>query len=188
MLVPFVASDATSLAFTARAITEDQLDGAKESVHLERFPSAREELRRLCTVNLEHGGRGIGNAVEAQLTNPLTRALFDQAVKKGQMVVVSRCGKTAQLTSFIEIKVAAKRGPARWLDLMARFWRSSESPIRSDLSAGGVALLFGPRGASFIAPGVSRWAVGLGGRRRRFPWGHSWQPSPPSLRRRTASP
>jgi energy-coupling factor transporter ATP-binding protein EcfA2 len=41
-------------------------------------PEAWETLRALCTRDLSNGGRGIRNLIEAHLTNPLSRALFDR--------------------------------------------------------------------------------------------------------------
>jgi MoxR-like ATPase len=41
-------------------------------------------LRTLCLRDLSNGGRGIRNQVEAQLLNPLARALFDQNARAGE--------------------------------------------------------------------------------------------------------
>jgi len=41
-------------------------------------PAARRGLCQRCTEDLKHGGRGIGNALESELINPLARWLFDQ--------------------------------------------------------------------------------------------------------------
>jgi ATP-dependent Clp protease ATP-binding subunit ClpA len=42
------------------------------------LPEAREALRELCVSDLSNGGRGVRNKLEAHLTNPLARALFDR--------------------------------------------------------------------------------------------------------------
>lgn len=49
----------------------------------------RKELLARCTVDLAHGGRGIGNALESCFVNPLARALFEQDLEGKQTVSVS---------------------------------------------------------------------------------------------------
>ncbi|MCC6776087.1 MAG: ATP-dependent Clp protease ATP-binding subunit [Hyphomicrobiales bacterium] len=46
--------------------------------------SARAALRALCLADLANGGRGIRNQVEANLVNPLSRALFDRGARAGE--------------------------------------------------------------------------------------------------------
>jgi MoxR-like ATPase len=50
---------------------------------------ARDIIRKLVLNDLSNGGRGIRNRLEAQLVNPLARALFDQGVAAGAELVVS---------------------------------------------------------------------------------------------------
>jgi ATP-dependent Clp protease ATP-binding subunit ClpB len=50
---------------------------------------AREQLREVCTSDLENGGRGIGNLLESNLINPLTRVLFDRDCGPGAEVTVT---------------------------------------------------------------------------------------------------
>lgn len=50
--------------------------------------AVRESLREKCLANLDNGGRGIGNQVEAWFINPLGRALFDGDVKEGSAIEV----------------------------------------------------------------------------------------------------
>jgi hypothetical protein len=54
---------------------------------------ARSELLRMCAANLDNGGRGIGNVLEAALINPLSRELFDRDYPPGSTVVVSAVTK-----------------------------------------------------------------------------------------------
>lgn len=51
--------------------------------------AARGALRALCLADLSNGGRGIRNQVEAHLTNPLSRALFDRNAVPGQRFEIS---------------------------------------------------------------------------------------------------
>ena len=51
---------------------------------------AHETLVAECLTDLSHGGRGIGNRLEAVLINPLARALFDHAAAPGSTVTVER--------------------------------------------------------------------------------------------------
>lgn len=46
-------------------------------------PEAKASLRTLCLADLSNGGRGIRNQVEANLLNPLARALFDADAEPG---------------------------------------------------------------------------------------------------------
>jgi len=45
-------------------------------LELKLAPEVEARLRALCTADLTHGGRGIGNALESVFINPLARALF----------------------------------------------------------------------------------------------------------------
>jgi ATP-dependent Clp protease ATP-binding subunit ClpA len=47
-------------------------------------------LQGRCLADLSHGGRGVGNQLEAWLINPLARALFDQEVPSGARLKVAR--------------------------------------------------------------------------------------------------
>ena len=51
---------------------------------------AHDTLVTECMDDLTHGGRGIGNRLEAVLINPLARALFDVGVTAGQTLAVER--------------------------------------------------------------------------------------------------
>ena len=54
-----------------------------------RFPLRRARpWAAECLGDLTHGGRGIGNRLEAVLINPLARALFDFETSPGQTVGV----------------------------------------------------------------------------------------------------
>lgn len=60
-------------------------------------PDAMESLKALCLADLSNGGRGIRNQVEANLLNPLARALFDADAMPGNSYVVSSL-QSGQLT------------------------------------------------------------------------------------------
>ena len=49
----------------------------EHKLRLEIAPEARRRIFELCTPDLSNGGRGIGNALELVLVNPLSRALFE---------------------------------------------------------------------------------------------------------------
>lgn len=51
---------------------------------------AKAALQQLCLANLDNGGRGIRNQVEAHLVNPLARALFDSAAEPGSCLRIAR--------------------------------------------------------------------------------------------------
>ena len=55
---------------------------------LEETTRAWQTLVTLAGENLEFGGRGIGNAVEKYLLNPLARALTDQNWQSGNTYVI----------------------------------------------------------------------------------------------------
>ena len=46
------------------------------------------ELNALARLNLDNGGRGIGNVVESYLINPLSRYLFDNRVEQNADIKV----------------------------------------------------------------------------------------------------
>ena len=68
----------------ARRVAESH--GAK----LQLSPAARAALRREAVSRLAHGGRGVNNAVEAALVNPLARELFGQAAVPGETIMVDQ--------------------------------------------------------------------------------------------------
>lgn len=59
-------------------LTEALAQSAAAGFPAQIAPGARKALKALCTADLSGGGRGIRNAIEAHLTNPLARALFAQ--------------------------------------------------------------------------------------------------------------
>ena len=58
------------------------------TIKLEETSRAWQTLTALAGENLEFGGRGIGNAVEKYLLNPLARALTDQNWQSGDTYVI----------------------------------------------------------------------------------------------------
>ncbi|MCG8915217.1 AAA family ATPase [Actinokineospora sp. PR83] len=61
---------------------------AELGVRLELVPAAHAHLARLCSSDLENGGRGVGNLLESNLVNPLARELFDVNAGQGDLVEV----------------------------------------------------------------------------------------------------
>ena len=57
---------------------------------------AMQTLRAGSTQNLDFGGRGVANVIEAMLINPLARALFDLPSVPNEIVVtrIKRSGET----------------------------------------------------------------------------------------------
>ncbi|GAB2881009.1 AAA family ATPase [Streptomyces mayteni] len=71
-------------AEVARSIFDLQVDNIRslmrqdQRLHLRLTEKATERLAERCTADLDNGGRGIGNALETALINPLARALFEE--------------------------------------------------------------------------------------------------------------
>lgn len=68
---------------------------AAQGYHISASPEAKRSLANLCLRNLQHGGRGIRNQLEANLINPLARAIFDQNIQPGEpwRIVSAAAGK-----------------------------------------------------------------------------------------------
>jgi ATP-dependent Clp protease ATP-binding subunit ClpA len=49
-------------------------------------PPVREMVIKLSKTHLHHGGRGIRNAIDSSLVNPLNRVLFDLGIEAGSKV------------------------------------------------------------------------------------------------------
>ncbi len=56
---------------------------AQQDLDVTISPSALSKLKEVCLADLSNGGRGIRNQIEAHLTNPLARALFDADMQPG---------------------------------------------------------------------------------------------------------
>jgi AAA domain (Cdc48 subfamily)/C-terminal, D2-small domain, of ClpB protein len=74
------------LAKALRSVTERvaEVQGAR----LELSAAAHEALRLASVTQLDHGGRGVNNTVEAALVNPLATELFQTAPEPGEAIVV----------------------------------------------------------------------------------------------------
>ena len=83
---PDVGADIARLQLSNVLSTVQRTTGA----HVALSPSAEEDLVARATRDLTFGGRGIGNVIESALVNPLARALFEQEVKAGDSVSVTR--------------------------------------------------------------------------------------------------
>ncbi len=62
----------------------------QQQIRLELDPQVRDSLIGLARANLEHGGRGIRNILDAALINPLASALFDHGIEPGASVKLVR--------------------------------------------------------------------------------------------------
>jgi ATP-dependent Clp protease ATP-binding subunit ClpA len=62
----------------------------RHHAHLEIGADARKVLEEESIERLDHGGRGVNNAVEAALVNPLSRRLFHEPPQPGDTITVSR--------------------------------------------------------------------------------------------------
>jgi hypothetical protein len=66
------------------------LDGvAEQGIAVEISGAARATLAETCLADLSNGGRGIRNQIEAQLVNPLARALFDADARAGSRYTIA---------------------------------------------------------------------------------------------------
>jgi energy-coupling factor transporter ATP-binding protein EcfA2 len=85
-LEPTIVSDVLtkSLNSVAERVAEVQ-NGARLEVSAE----ARAQLEQAAIEGLDDGGRGVNNAVETMLVNPLARSLFHQPAKPGERLLVS---------------------------------------------------------------------------------------------------
>lgn len=90
----------------ADAILEAQIDkiarnlSSEKGLVLELSAEAFSALREEAIGNLDNGGRGIGNIVEAMLINPLSRYLFDNEVRDGSHVTVDSIDTASQPCSL----------------------------------------------------------------------------------------
>lgn len=64
-------------------------DLRERNLDIQISDNARQSLHDLCLKDLSNGGRGIRNQLEANLLNPLSRALFDQDAQQGESLIIS---------------------------------------------------------------------------------------------------
>ncbi len=86
----------------------------QQKIRLELAVPVRTRLVELGRNHLEHGGRGIRNALEAALVNPLAGALFDAAVPSGSTARVNRlldAGEQAAKRYAVEMEVDSDGQP-----------------------------------------------------------------------------
>jgi ATP-dependent Clp protease ATP-binding subunit ClpA len=71
---------------TAKLILDSQLNkitlslASEKNINISLSDESRETLLNSATGNLQNGGRGIGNIVESQFVNPLSRYMFDNNI------------------------------------------------------------------------------------------------------------
>ncbi|WP_018610704.1 AAA family ATPase [Uliginosibacterium gangwonense] len=73
-----------------------------EEFHLQLAMPAeiRSDLLARCTRDLSNGGRGIGNALESNFINPLSRALFAQEIEGKRRIVVTALAEEDKVISL----------------------------------------------------------------------------------------
>ena len=71
-------------------------------IRLEFAPDALERIRDLSCADLGMGGRGIGNAMEKYLVNPLARALFDMDAVAGNYRVDAMAEENGRIRLSME--------------------------------------------------------------------------------------
>ncbi len=76
MVFDFIRPEVAARIFDAMLENVVRRVQSEHQIALTIAPAVREELRALCTADLAHGGRGIGNRLESMFVNPLARALF----------------------------------------------------------------------------------------------------------------
>lgn len=73
---------------------------ADKNIEMEIAPEAYEVLSKNVLKNLDNGGRGIGNIVESQLINPLSRYLFDNSVFGNAKLTINKINDVERLYSL----------------------------------------------------------------------------------------
>jgi hypothetical protein len=73
-----------------------------QGIQIEWAPQALATLQKMCCSDLNNGGRGIRNQVEAHLVNPLARALFDCEAGQGSRFQVARVEPGAVTALYLE--------------------------------------------------------------------------------------
>ncbi|MDI1462839.1 AAA family ATPase [Catellatospora sp. KI3] len=81
-------------------------------LRLELSDQARAQLLEQCIADPLNGGRGIGNALEANLINPLARALFDREETADGVVVVDSIGRDANRIATLQLRFRPGSAPA----------------------------------------------------------------------------
>jgi AAA domain (Cdc48 subfamily)/C-terminal, D2-small domain, of ClpB protein len=89
----FISDEAARQIFDLQVENIIRRVSTEQQITLRLAPDARTQLLKICTANLDNGGRGIGNMLESALINPLGRALFDAELAPGSTVAVVEAGQ-----------------------------------------------------------------------------------------------
>lgn len=92
----FIREDIAQQIFE-QMVSNTLADLMSQELTVSMSPQAMASLKELCLADLSNGGRGIRNHLEANLLNPLARALFDADAVPGNTYVVSSL-QAGQLT------------------------------------------------------------------------------------------
>jgi ATP-dependent Clp protease ATP-binding subunit ClpA len=79
----FIREDTAAQIFE-QMVSSTLADLKAQDMSVSIAPEAKASLKTLCLADLSNGGRGIRNQVEANLLNPLARALFDVDAEPGR--------------------------------------------------------------------------------------------------------
>ena len=88
----FIRADAAEAIFEKMVGQILERVAAEHGVRLTLARTARVVLRERCLADLGHGGRGIGNQLEAALVNPLAEALFDGVIEGAEAAAIAWIG------------------------------------------------------------------------------------------------
>jgi ATP-dependent Clp protease ATP-binding subunit ClpB len=95
----FIRPEAAAKIFELQLGNVLQFLRREHGIELAVASDVRDQLHQRCTDDLAHGGRGIGNQLEAHFVNPLARALFDRLPGLDtQRLVVTRLDLTGDVT------------------------------------------------------------------------------------------
>ena len=84
----FIRPEVAEQIFLAQISKIVQSLAVEKKITLNLSDSALDTLLTQALGNLENGGRGIGNIVENQLINPLSRYIFDEGVQCGETLII----------------------------------------------------------------------------------------------------
>ena len=91
----------------AREILSSQLEKIRKNVreasgiNFSLSDEAFQYLLKKAFGNLENGGRGIGNIVEKNLINPLSRYIFDNKIESGSEILINNISEENSVATLI---------------------------------------------------------------------------------------
>ena len=125
----FIREDASEAIFEKMVGQILERVATEHGVRLTLASAARDTLRERCLADLGHGGRGIGNQLEAALVNPLAEALFDGVTGNTEAAVIAWVGTEAGVS---RVKLEPFEQPAalgRLIDGLRAWERERPEPL-----------------------------------------------------------